>query len=93
MAKDAANRFLKLWERDRDDFPFVKQLVEEIDKRFDPKDDIADLSILYEMTGYQGLPPEPEFWKTYEEFQSQVQKQDEEEQEEGEEQEGEKEEE
>ena len=68
MARDAANRFLKLWERDRDDFPFVKELVEEIDKRFDPDDDIADLGILYEMTGYQGLPPEPEFWKTYEEF-------------------------
>ena len=69
--------FEKFWQSNRDHFPQLKQLIEEIDLRFDPDGDIADVGILYEITGFQGAIPSGaashDFWDAYNDFSSDIQ--------------------
>ena len=69
--------FEKFWQSDRDHFPQLKLLIDEIDLRFDPDGDIADIGILYEITGFQGAIPSGtashDFWDAYNDFSSDIQ--------------------
>ena len=43
-------------------------LLTQILERFSPDDSAVDLSILYEVTGYQGGSQNFEFWQNYQDF-------------------------
>ena len=45
-----------------------ESLLSEIVSHFSPEDSAADLSILYEVTGYQGESQNFEFWTNYQDF-------------------------
>ena len=40
----------------------------EISEQFSPEDSATDLSILYEVTGFQGLSDNFQFWENYQDF-------------------------
>ena len=43
-------------------------LLKEISETFSPEDSAADLSILYEVTGFQAESDNFEFWENYQDF-------------------------
>ena len=47
-------------------------LLQEIAEQFSIEDSPADLSILYEVTGYQGESQNFDFWTNYEDFEEQL---------------------
>lgn len=44
------------------------KLLKEISKEFSPEDSAADLSILYEVTGFQAESDNSAFWENYQDF-------------------------
>ena len=47
------------------------KLLKEIEDEFRPEENAADLSILYEITGYQAEPPiGSAYWDSYEDFEA-----------------------
>ena len=44
------------------------RLLQDISDHLSPEDDAADLSILYEVTGFQGESQNFEFWSAYTDF-------------------------
>ena len=42
-------------------------MIRTIKEQFDPENDVKDLCILYEVTGYQG-GDDPDFWENYKDF-------------------------
>ena len=42
--------------------------MREIRENFDPEEKVADLCILYEVTGYQDESAEAGFWESYKDF-------------------------
>ena len=47
-------------------------LLREIAEKFSVEDSAADLSILYEVTGYQAESQNFEFWENYQDFEEQL---------------------
>ena len=47
-------------------------LLQEIAEKFSVEDSAADLSILYEVTGYQAESQNFEFWENYQDFEEQL---------------------
>ena len=45
-----------------------KQMIREIRERFEPEENVTDLCILYEVTGYQDESAEVGFWESYKDF-------------------------
>ena len=48
--------------------PEQRKLISEIREKFKPDDIVADLCILYEVTGYQDKSPNADFWPMYMDF-------------------------
>ena len=45
-----------------------RELISAIREKFDPDDIVADLCILYEVTGYQDKSADADFWPMYMDF-------------------------
>ena len=44
-------------------------LIDQVNERFDAQDNLKDLAILYEITGFQGeVPEDGDFWSNYGNF-------------------------
>ena len=48
--------------------PDQVELLKEISEQFSPEDSAADLSILYEVTGFQAESENFQFWQNYQDF-------------------------
>ena len=48
--------------------PEQRELLREIREKFDPDEIVADLCILYEVTGYQDESADVDFWNQYMDF-------------------------
>ena len=59
---------MALFEGDKNLTEAQLMLLQEIAERFSTEDDAADLSILYEITGYQAESQNFEFWSAYTDF-------------------------
>ena len=59
---------MSIFEADKELTEEQIMLLQEISERFSAEDDAADLSILYEVTGYKAESQNFEFWSAYTDF-------------------------
>ena len=68
QTEDGTLSDMALFEGDKNLTEAQLMLLQEIAERFSTEDDAADLSILYEITGYQAESQNFEFWSAYTDF-------------------------